>query len=245
MPGLGQPPMSQEVIEQSWLDLTYRAAREADGVCICRPSAFGARWSGYLGPAYATTRVLLVGANHNGGKTGLQKTPQMARYNTHPRTWAAAPRDPSGRRDRDLLAAMRETYTTSWRQWGAVWAIFGAIRREIRVADDAFAFVNLARCPEPDAANDDRAIVACQWEFPLAEFVERCDARVIFVAKSGAVGGGVRIPGEGEERLVVRYANGSYGQRPGAPHYTDWLPAVGERVRAFLRARSAGMTALG
>jgi hypothetical protein len=227
--------VTQQGIEKSWLDLTYRAAREADGACICRPSTFGARWSGYLGSAYATKRVLFVGANHNGGKMGLQKTPQMARYNAILRAWASAARDP--KRDRDLLAAMRETYTTSWPRWGAVWTIFGAIRREIGIAADAFAFVNLARCPSPTNGDDwnNAAITACQAAFPLAALVEALGARIIFLAKSGTVGSAVRIPSEGEARLVVRYANGSYGQRPGAPRYTDWLPAEAERVREFLR----------
>lgn len=207
-----RPRTKQECVESAWLDLTHRAARDPDGACVCRPSTFGARWSGYLGSAYATKRVMFVGANHNGGETGLQRTPQMARYNALLRAWASTPRHPSEKRDRDLLAAMRETYATSWPKWGAVWAIFGAIRLAIDVDEDAFAFVNLARCPNPDAIDDDSAIAACQKGFPLAELVERCDARVIFLAKSGALGAGIRIPGDGEGRLVVRYANGSYGQ---------------------------------
>lgn len=225
--------ITQQGIENAWLDLTHRAARDPDDACICRPSICGARWSGYLGSAYATKRVLFVGASHNGGERGLQKTPQMARYNAILGAWASAPRDPE--RDRDLLVAMRETYTTSWPKWGAVWGFFGEIRRKIDVSDDAFAFVNLARCPDPDSVDDDCAIVACQQAFPLGDLVEKCDARVIFFAKTGTVGASVPIPGEGKGRLVIRYANGSYGQRAGSRHYTDWLPAEAERIRAFLQ----------
>jgi len=72
-----------------------------------------------------------------------------------------------------------------------------------------------------------------QFEAPV-EAAEALDARVVFLAKSGPVGRGVRIPGENTQaRLAIRYGNGSRGSRPGAPHYSHWLPEVAARVRAF------------
>jgi len=95
--------------------------------------------------------------------------------------------------------------------------------------------VNLARCPTPVPSLDDEAILACQRAFPLAGLVEALDARVVFLAKSGPVGRGVSIPGENTHtRLAIRYGSGSRGSRPGALHYSHWLPEVASRVRAFL-----------
>lgn len=69
--------------------MIHRVTSAPDGKCICRPSIAGAaRWSGYLGARYASTRVLFVGANHNGGDTGLLKTPAMAEYNRQLKVWS-------------------------------------------------------------------------------------------------------------------------------------------------------------
>jgi predicted transport protein len=136
--------------------------------------------------------------------------------------------------DDSLLRAMRTAYQTSWPTWGAVWRIFGEIRSALRIADDDFAFVNLARCPDPTHVTDDKAIVACQQAFPLDDLIEALDARVVFLAKSGPVGRNIHITGEGDERIIIRYANGSRGSRPGAAHYTQWLPKTCVEVRRFM-----------
>ena len=68
------------------------------------------------------------------------------------------------------------------------------------------------------------------------------DARVIFLAKDGPVGRSVTIPDETScpnhtsgGRYVVRYGNGSRGQRQGV-HWTRWLPGEAAKVRAFVAA---------
>jgi hypothetical protein len=227
---------SQADIERAWLDLTYDITRKPKSSCVCNPSSGAARWSGYLGPAYVDQtrprrRFLFVGANHN--PRGLEKTPAMASYNKSLCQWALRERDK--RSDARLLDSMRRAYELSWPQWGAVWRIFAEIRSQIGIDDGAFAFVNLARCPYPDPARDDEAITACQISFPLENLVQAIEAQVIFLAKGGLVGRAVKIPGEAsEERLVVRYGNGSYGSRPGAKHYTHWLPREAARVLAFV-----------
>jgi hypothetical protein len=241
----------QRRIENEWLALTHDIAASTDGTCVCRPSAAGARWSGYLGAAYASSRVLFVGANHNGGDTGLLKTPQMARYNERLAAWSAIPRSSNG--DRELLETMRDAYSSSWPRWGSVWGIFGDIRTRLKVADDAFAFVNLARCPNPRAEDawNNVAIGSCQEGFPLRDFVQAIDARVIFLAKGGEVGRKTVIPDEIElselaepldlhRRLVIRYDNGSYGSRRQAgktEHWKKWVPSEVPRIRVFLEQR--------
>jgi hypothetical protein len=239
---------AQARIEGAWLNLTERITAAPDGGCYCELSSVSARWSGYLGAAYAERRVLFVGANHNGGDTGLLKTPKMAAYNKILADWALRPRTKAD--DNMLLDRMRHAYVESWSHWGPVWTIFGQIRKNIGIPDDGFAFVNLARCPSPQAGEawNDIAIKSCQRDFPLAELVDAIDARVIFLAKGGDVSRAVRIPNEIElrdlsnlsdagSRLVVRYGNGSYGNRyenGKTQHWTQWLPEEAPRIRAFL-----------
>jgi hypothetical protein len=143
-----QVQMQQE-IERAWLDLTYDITRAPSRSCICDLRS-GVRWSGYLGsafvePACPRRRFLFVGANHN--PNGLAKTPAITDYNEKLRDWADRDRKNEG--DMALLYSMRQAYKSSWRKWGGIWSIFAAIRDELRIPDDGFAFVNLARCPAP------------------------------------------------------------------------------------------------
>jgi hypothetical protein len=62
------------------------------------------------------------------------------------------------------------------------------------VGADEFAFINLARCPDPRVAKDDDAISACQQSFPIAELIEVIDARVVFFAKQNALAKRITIP---------------------------------------------------
>jgi hypothetical protein len=127
-----------------------------------------------------------------------------------------------------------------------VWKIFRAIRSELGIADNAFAFVNLARCPQPLSGDpwNNAAITSCQHCFPVGHFIEAIDARVIFLAKCGPVGRDIQIareieladlvsPNDDSHRLVVRYGNGSRGAR-GREHWTSWLPREATRIREFL-----------
>jgi hypothetical protein len=238
----------QADIARAWLDLTYRITRAPTCSCFCNPTAGGAvRWSGYLGaayvdPAWTRRRFLFVGANHN--PQGLAKTPAISDYNRDAlQRWASRDRGEQG--DAALLLAMRHAYKSSWPEWGAVRKIFTAIRKELGIGDDAFAFVNLARCPDPVRGLDDKAITACQCSFPLGDLVLALDARVIFLAKDGPVGRSVIIPDEISdpdqtfgERFVTRYSNAWHGSRPGKPHYGHWLPEVAAKVRAFVAAEN-------
>jgi hypothetical protein len=233
---MSSSPLQQHIVEQRWLKLTRSIVHAGCVSCTCNPIGH-ARWSGYLGSRFAhptlqNHRILFVGSNHNGGQNGLLGTPQMAAYNSALLSWANA--DPTISADEQLLQTMRSAYQTSWPAWGAVWRIFGAIRSALGVADDEFAFTNLARCPDPTSVVDDKAIEACQKSFPLRELIEGIDARVIFLAKSGPVGNNIRIDGEESGiRIVVRYANGSRGQRPGSAHYTQWISEICRGVRNF------------
>jgi len=233
-------------IERAWLDLTYRITPAPKGSCVCDPTAGGAvRWSGYLGSSYVDPvrprrRFLFVGANHN--PQGLAKTPAITGYNRDAlQRWASRERDQHG--DTALLYQMRQAYQSSWPQWGShpgVWKIFEEIRATVGIGAEEFAFVNLARCPHPDRARDNDAIMACQSSFPLADLVLALDARVIFLAKGDAIGRNIRIPDETsdpnqtDKRFVWRYSSGWQGSRPGYPHYTHWLPEIADNVRGFL-----------
>jgi hypothetical protein len=211
------------------------------------------RWSGYFGATYVDpskprARFLFVGANHKAGPKGLAKTPKMGLYNAILRAWALQKRSEDS--DAMLLREMRKTYEKSWLEWGAVWRNFTKIRAAIRKTlgirleerDDAFAFINLARCPCPGELLDNDVIPACQRSFPLANLVETIDARVIFLAKGGNVGNDVIIPGErSKERYVVRYASGSRGQRPGARHYTHWLQDEVNNISEFITGNGGGL----
>ncbi|MDQ2680172.1 MAG: hypothetical protein M3Y21_03995 [Candidatus Eremiobacteraeota bacterium] len=190
-------------------------------------------------PYLPNHRLLFVGANHNGGKRGLQKTPQMARYNAKLLAWAHC--DPGALGDMAILDEMRAAYETSWKVWGAVWGVFGKIRSAIglRVTgteDDQFSFVNLARCPNPEPGKDNECIKECQKSFPLSTLVKVLDARVIFLAKDDCVGKAVTVPGEYDgSRLVIRYSNHGTAKREGV--YKDvWIKRDAPAIEKFMRA---------
>ena len=238
---------SRQATECLWLDLTRAVVTAPQGRCICRIT--GARWSGYLGSGFVdrvrpNARVLFVGANHNGGPTGLGKTPAMAQYNALLSRWAISPRCATV--DDELLVEMRDTYTRSWPFWGAVWRNILKIREKLGIDDADFAFVNLARCPDPQGLSDDSVIPACQAGFPLKDLVEAIDARVVFLAKDNDVGRAIVIPDELElrdfmipipvdRRLVIRYDNGWSAMRNSEP-LKAWLPREAKNISLFLNA---------
>lgn len=227
--------LTQGDVEQRWMTLTREIVCAPDSFCICDPDSHGARWSGYVGsafvdPAFPRKRVLFVGANHNGGAKGLQRTPQMAAYNSLLSSWAK--QNGEFISDDVFLREMRKAYKTSWPYWLGVWKIFGRIRDAIGISEDEFAFVNLARCPVPKG-KDDMAIELCQLVAPLTVLVEALDARVIFIAKDNVVGRAVPIEGEGGGRLVVRYGSGSRGLRNNM-HPSEWIDLEAPAIRQFM-----------
>jgi hypothetical protein len=243
---LAPPSFDQPATEARWLRLTREIVTAGKATCVCWLSSATARWSGYLGagfadPHFPNRRVLFVGANHNSGPKGLPKTPLMAEYNSRLLAWAK--RQDASLKDDELLKAMRFTYEDSWRHWGAVWRTFGELRTEIGIRgqylkrDNAFAFINLARCPHPVASEDDICIEACQRAFPLRNLVEAIDARVIFIAKNSEGAKEVVIPGiEDGSRLVYRYSNWGTAQMDGAPK-KEWIARYTSIIRAFIEAK--------
>jgi len=247
------PIQTKLTTERNWLDLTHKIASAPQSTCCC--ALTGARWSGYLGSTFVdaklrNARVLFVGANHNGGHTGLLKTPLMARYNGDLARWAATSnRTAAG--DALLLNSMQAAYMGSWPSWGAVWRHFNYAREQLEISETAFAFVNLARCPDPRDLADDFAIPACQSAFPLSELVEAIDARVVFLAKGSITGRNIVVPNELElrelvmpspgtpvapgRRLVIRYGSGSRGERD-REHFRVWLPKEAPKILRFLRS---------
>jgi hypothetical protein len=223
----------QAQAEDAWLTLTRKRVSAGKMACVCDPDSHGARWSGYLGAAYAEDRVLFVGANHNGTDTGLKATPQMADYNAVLKTWASLPRSPDT--DVALLDAMRAAYQVSWPKWLRVWEIIEDIRKATNIADDGFAFVNLALCPDP-VVSDAQAIPACQKSFPLLKLVESIDAQVVFVAKDDANGKEAAASIADGNRWIRRYSNAWSGMYQGAP-YNVWIERDAAEMRKAIAIR--------
>ena len=208
---------SQIETDRRWLEYARDVLTRDGGpmnCCVSGTTDRISRWPGYLGPNYASGRVLFVGAVHN--EEFLFKARTIQSLGAAGATWIREGRVG----DAAYLAAMRLYYPEAARFWqnsrGVFWN-FCALRAELKVDLEQVAIANLAKCYASPEKKDPKkkysqVIAECPNpnRFPLRDLVERLNPAIIFIATTSDC---ARLDGvKHDGRRVFQFENWFHGR---------------------------------
>lgn len=191
--------------ESLWLEYALDVLTRGGGAmncCVSGQTDRISRWPGYLGPDYASGRVLLVGAVHN--EADMDATPEVPAIGDGAVEWINGHRS-----DSDYLAMLRVEYPRAINFWcrngGGVFRKFTEIRAALGVSLGQCAISNIAKCTAVRGSKKYcESISACPLRFPLTDLIALLDPVIAFIACNDT---NARIPGVGSTstRRVYRF----------------------------------------
>jgi hypothetical protein len=233
-------------IETQWMKYVRTVYAEGCWKCCLDPHGSNSApkvrlWPGYLGPDYATGRVLLIGERHN--DDAFWKSPGITNFNINVADWCAKPEDEPD--DDVYLDAVRGFYPAATKDWksGSVWARFYRIIGALGLPIEQVAFTNLAKCTD-QKDDSNKAVQECYGAFDPLYLIHMLKPLITFIAKSERFTQR-KFKHLVEKGGVIQFRNGGQpdvGLNTAGEPEKVWLPKAVERYEKARRAADAALS---
>jgi hypothetical protein len=236
------PQAKMNQTEHLWLDYARDVLKHGGGAmncCVCGDTDRISRWPGYLGPDYASGRVLLVGAVHN--QADMDATPEVSAIGAAALEWINGDRSDSA-----YLALLRAEYPKAIDFWcrhgGGVFRKFAEIRAALGSSLEQCAVSNIAKCTAVRGSKKYcESINACPVRFPVTDLIARLDPVIVFIACNDT---NARIPGVVQAtatRRVYRFHQLNSLEYATKRRRDVWLPEAVDFYRAAMKRLTAAI----